>query len=285
MNYPKISIVTPSYNQAEFLELTIRSVLEQDYPNLEYIVIDGGSTDGSVDIIKKYSDRITYWVSENDKGQYDAINKGFSLTTGEIMGWINSSDIYYPWTFKIIAEIFENLKEVQWLTGMPTSLSLGNFPRGIKASKERNVYDIIRGDYKWIQQESVFWTRDIWNKSGGQLDCTVKYAEDFHLWLKFFEHSRLYNVSTILGGFRYHDIRRGGSDSASQYYSEAKDLFTKFKSNVTFKWKFRSFLVRIFFMNRKFPKKIIRKLNIFPWYQHYYISYNFFTNKWEIDTR
>lgn len=95
MNYPKISIVTPSFNQSEFLELTIRSVLDQGYPNLEYIVIDGGSTDGSVDIIKKYADKISYWVSEKDGGQYDAINKGFARSSGEIMGWINSSDLYY----------------------------------------------------------------------------------------------------------------------------------------------------------------------------------------------
>ena len=110
MKYPKISIVTPSFNQAEFLEQTICSVLNQNYPNLEYIIIDGGSTDGSVEIIKKYADKFTYWVSEKDNGQYDAINKGFSHTTGDIMGWINSSDIYYPWTLSMIAEIFEKIR-------------------------------------------------------------------------------------------------------------------------------------------------------------------------------
>ncbi len=95
MNYPKISIVTPSFNHAQFLEETILSVITQNYPNLEYVIIDGGSTDGSVDIIKKYEKHLTYWVSEPDNGHGDALNKGFAKSTGEIMAWINSDDKYY----------------------------------------------------------------------------------------------------------------------------------------------------------------------------------------------
>jgi len=110
---PKISVVTPSFNQGQYLEETIRSVLDQGYPNLEYFVMDGGSTDDSVEIIRKYADRLTGWVSEPDGGQMHAINKGFARATGDIMAWLNSDDKYCPWTFNVIGRIFAGLPEVR----------------------------------------------------------------------------------------------------------------------------------------------------------------------------
>ncbi|MBX3327372.1 MAG: glycosyltransferase, partial [Nitrospira sp.] len=112
----KISIVTPSFNQAQFIEETIESVLSQRDSNLEYVIVDGGSTDGSVDIIRRHAERLTHWMSQPDKGQYDAINKGFVKTTGEIMAWINSDDKYTPWAFSIVRELFTKFPQIEWLT-------------------------------------------------------------------------------------------------------------------------------------------------------------------------
>ena len=113
---PKISLVTPSYNQGHFLESTLLSVLSQDYPNLQYIVMDGGSTDSSAAIIEKYAGRLAYSCSEKDNGQYDAINRGFARATGEIMAWINSDDMYFPWTLRVVSDIMTAFPEVEWVT-------------------------------------------------------------------------------------------------------------------------------------------------------------------------
>ena len=115
MTTPRISIITPNYNQEDFLEQTILSVIGQNYPNLEYIIIDGGSTDGSVEIIKKYEKHLSHWVSEPDSGLYHALQKGFSRSTGEIMGWINSDDILHRKSLFVLAEVFSTNDEIDWL--------------------------------------------------------------------------------------------------------------------------------------------------------------------------
>ena len=117
MRTPKISVITPSYNQAQFLERTIRSVIEQDYSNREYIIIDGGSSDASADIIRRYADRLTYWVSEKDNGQAHAINKGFAKASGNLLCWLNSDDFYEPDTLPFIADYFKSNPEVDVVCG------------------------------------------------------------------------------------------------------------------------------------------------------------------------
>ena len=203
----KISIVTPSYNQAQFLEETIRSVIDQGYSELEYVIIDGGSADGSQEIIRKYQDYLHYWVSEPDKGHGDALNKGFEKTTGEIMAWINSDDKYMPWTFNAVAEIFSSLPHVNWIVGTNGWWD----PEGRlthAAIVHKNIYDFLLGRFDWIQQESVFWRRSLWESSGATINSSYDLMVDGELWCKFFLKDDLYHVRCVLGGYRSHDKNR-----------------------------------------------------------------------------
>ncbi|MFA5322629.1 MAG: glycosyltransferase family 2 protein [Smithella sp.] len=231
LSRPKISIVTPSLNQGHFIEDVIRSVLFQKYPNLEYVIIDGNSKDGSADIIRKYEQQLTYWVSEPDTGQYDAVNKGFRKTTGEIMGWINSDDKYLPWTFSIVAEIFAAFPHVEWLTTSHALQwdregravwcgGLGGYNKQafFKGANLPGRYWYATG---WIQQESTFWRRSLWERVNGQIDSSLKMAGDFDLWARFFHHAELYAVSTPLGGFRLHGDQKTGHNMRG-YIEEAE---------------------------------------------------------------
>jgi glycosyltransferase involved in cell wall biosynthesis len=229
-NWPKISIVTPSFNQGKFLEATIKSVLEQGYHSLEYVIIDGNSTDNSIDTIRKYEQQLTYWVSAPDGGQYDAINQGFAKTSGDIMAWLNSDDKYTPWAFSIIAEIFSTFPQVEWLTTSCNILwdSLGRAV-GCEYKPGFNRQAFLRGancpghdwySLGWIQQESTFWRRSLWERAGGHIDASMKMAGDFDLWARFCRHADLYSVATPLGGFRAHGDQKT-VHSMKAYYEEA----------------------------------------------------------------
>jgi glycosyltransferase involved in cell wall biosynthesis len=221
MNFPKISIITPSFNQGEFLEETILSVLNQGYPNIEYIIVDGGSTDNSIEIIKRYETRLSYWVSEKDNGMYDAIQKGFEKSSGDIMAWINSDDWYHPKSFFVVAEIFTNYKNVEWLQGLPSIIDEAGRIVAVHNFRKWSKYEFLIGEYEFIQQESCFWRRHLWDRSGGKLDISLKYAGDFALWLNFFSYAELYCTNTILGGFRARSKNQFSVDKLDEYREEA----------------------------------------------------------------
>jgi glycosyltransferase involved in cell wall biosynthesis len=224
MELPRISIITPSYNQAAFFRKTLDSVLDQNYPNLEYIVIDGGSTDGSTDILREYSSRLVYWVSEPDEGQSHALDKGFTRSTGEIMTWLNSDDVLLAGSLHTVGEIFARYPQIQWLTGQPANLDVHDQLR-VSPLKTGRFGALIR--HRWyhgrglgfIRQEGTFWRRSLWEKIGGSLDQAKHYAMDDELWRRFAQHAQLVTVDMPLAAFRTHPQQK--TAQLSRYYAEA----------------------------------------------------------------
>ena len=205
--WPRISIVTPSYNQGQFIEETIRSVLFQGYPNLEYIIIDGGSTDNSVEIIKKYEPWLAYWVTEKDRGQVHAINKGFALATGELAGWLNSDDIYFSGALKIVAE--------HWVAaGRPVSLITGTKLKG-DASLEvvtrlpqspLTIQHLLKRSI--LEQPSTFFPLNLFKDVGG-LDERYHNSLDYDLWLRMTRKGAgLYFTGVDLAITRIHPLTK-----------------------------------------------------------------------------
>lgn len=181
---PKISIVTPSYNQGAFIEETIRSVLLQSYPNLEYIIIDGGSTDGTVDIIRKYEKWLTFWVSEPDQGQSHALNKGFSRATGEIFGYINSDDIYAEHAFLETAAIYQRFNQPDLILGDCWICNEKLVPhKNFKAAWPETLSYFLMPFGSPFPQPSAFWRSDIHQKVGG-FNESLHYAFDREFFLR-----------------------------------------------------------------------------------------------------
>lgn len=181
---PKISIVTPSYNQSQFLEKTIRSVLDQGYPEIEYIIIDGGSTDESVKIIKKYEKHLKYWVSESDRGQSHAINKGFEQASGDLLGWVNSDDYYIQGTFHRAAELFVTHPKAGAIIGAGQYVNGSGEVISYKKPAEVSLGSL----YNWFDdvpfmQPSCFFSREAWKRCG-PLDENIHIAMDLDLWFK-----------------------------------------------------------------------------------------------------
>ena len=213
--WPKLSIVTPSFNQGRFIERTIRCILLQGYPNLEFIVIDGGSTDETLKIIEKYAPWISYWVSEPDSGMYDAINKGFAKSTGEFMGWSPTSDLYESGALRLVGRIFSEYKKVAWVTSnckVICNEKLEETGRYIVEGFSRKAFmkglNFLGGSRYarfMIQQQSTFWRRSLWEKCGGRMDDTMRGAGDFELWARFFASGeRLFCTDAPIGIYMEH---------------------------------------------------------------------------------
>lgn len=203
-SWPRITLVTPVLNGVRLLETAIRSVTDQDYPNLEYIVVDGGSTDGSLELLRRQEDRIAWWTSAPDDGMYDALNKGFARATGQVFGWLSATDVLHRGALFVVGGVFRDLSQVEWITGLPTGLTEEGATYSVGPRRRWTRRRFLLGANEHIQQESTFWRRSLWDRAGGRLDASQRMASDFELWLRFFRHARLYPVEGLIGGFRHH---------------------------------------------------------------------------------
>jgi len=223
---PLVSIITPSYNQAAYLEQTLTSVLEQDYPRLEYLVIDGASTDGSVDIIKKYADKLAFWVSEKDSGQSEAINKGLARAKGDILAWLNSDDYYLPGAIAAVIKVFEENPDVVLVYGNMLAVDAKGETINLLKYNQLNLADLLC--FQIIGQPAVFFRRESLKKAGG-LDATYHFLLDHHLWLRIALQGHILHVDKTWAAARYHAKAKNRA-KAAEFGREAFRIFDWAKS-------------------------------------------------------
>ncbi|MBI2061767.1 MAG: glycosyltransferase [Nitrospirae bacterium] len=217
---PLISIVTPSKNHGRFVEETIRSVLEQDYPHVEYMVLDGGSKDGTVDVIRRYQDRLAYWVSEPDGGQTDAINKGFARAKGEFLMWLNSDDFLLPGALRAVAEGFSSDPEVGIIHGDAITIDEDGNRRGVTRSGPFTLEGHITGKGPFMVQPSAFMRRKVM-ESIGPLDASLRYAMDYQVWLLAGYRFKFHYLPKVLSVYRDHPGTKR-SEINTRYHEEGK---------------------------------------------------------------
>jgi glycosyltransferase involved in cell wall biosynthesis len=272
-SFPKISVVTPSYNQGLFIERTIKSVIEQNYPNLEYIVIDGGSSDGTLEIIKKYENKLASWISEKDNGQSDAINKGFQIATGDIFCWLNSDDLFIEDTLRFVADFFMNNPDIDCLYG--NTINIDQNDNHLMARHElRFEKNIMLYALNFIQQPSTFWRRAVYEKIGG-LRNELHYTMDHEYWLRMYKNGvRFKYVEKFLSFYRWHEESKGilNSNLIKQERAALRKEYSNFPSFYALEEKIYILLKSYYRIKRQLIKIIkYRHIEIFP--AHFYIWY------------
>lgn len=220
--FPRITIITPSLNQGRFIESTIQSVLEQKYPDLEYIVVDGGSTDNTLDILQRYSGRLR-WISEKDAGQSDAINKGLHMATGDIIAFLNSDDLYLPNTLISVGRFFAGHPQAAWLSGRCINIDEHGHEIRRPITWYKNFW-LLWGSYNillvldYISQPATFWRRRVFEKVG-EFDTNEHYAFDYDFSLRTGQYFELWRSNRRLAAFRIHTTSKGSTAASTQFAS------------------------------------------------------------------
>ncbi|RMG57605.1 MAG: glycosyltransferase [Deltaproteobacteria bacterium] len=205
---PRVSIITPSFNQGRFIERTIVSILNQDWPNLEYIIVDGCSTDETVNVIKKYEEHIAWWVSEPDKGQTDAILKGLSRATGEFVTWVCSDDVLFPGAVRTMVEALIKDSSAGIVYGATAFIDENDRVIKVLSYRDMTLHSLLYEKHSTIAQPSSLMRRSVYEASGG-LDPSLSYTMDYDLWIKLLKISKAVNLGdVVLSGYRLHDVSK-----------------------------------------------------------------------------
>lgn len=258
----KISVVVPVFNMVNTIEQTLDSIWHQNYQNLQLIVVDGGSTDGTKEFLDKNSSKIDILISENDNGQYHAIQKGMNLVDGEVVSWLNADDVYFPWTFKSVDRCFAMHNSVDWIAGLPSFLDAeGDFSHTYNnlSSRPRNTIrkgGFRRNVYGYLQQESMFYKKSLWDSVGG-LNLDYELASDFELWLKFAEKTDIVAVNLPLAAFRI-DYNSRSKRLVNDYEKEVRSVLDEVGSH----FKIIELISRVNSFNKLIRSLIWRKQNI-----------------------
>lgn len=220
---PRISVVVPSFRQARFIRETLVSLLEENYPNLELIIVDGGSDDGTIEILREFNSQIAWWVSEPDRGQAHAINKGFARSTGDIMAWLNSDDRIVPGSLHLIARFFEAHPQVDIVYG--NRILINEESREIGRWILPSHSDRVLKWVDFVPQETLYWRRQAWQEVGGSLDESFQFAMDWDLLLRFSKAKlRFQHLPEFLGLFRIHETQKTSKQMASTGVKEIEKL-------------------------------------------------------------
>ncbi len=227
---PVISVITPVLNCVGYLERCIDSVLSQNYKNLEFIILDGGSTDGTLAIIRRYEKHLTFWKSSPDRGPYAAVQEGFQRSTGEIMTWINADDALAPYSLHLVACLLSASTKIAWVTGQDCIFTEDSEIELAPPISINGINYFNDGfDEPFIQQEGTFWRRDLWNRAGATLDLSLDLAADMELWTRFFTHEKLFVTSVPLGIFQRRDDQRSALFRA-RYIQEAYSVIQRIRA-------------------------------------------------------
>ncbi len=251
----KVSIVTPSFNQAKYLRRTIESVLKQDYTNLEYIIIDGGSTDGSIEIIKEYADKLAFWVSEPDKGQSDAINKGWRVASGQIFSWLNSDDMLSKNIIEDIVIHFNDDEKIGIVHGDAELIDKNDNIIGVFRGKRTNYHEMLIYQQKHVPQPSSFYRSEIVKKVK-YIDDSLELSMDFDLLLKISKSSKMYYLPMVISKFRIHSETKS-HNYIEAHWQESLKIIKQYRGSLHPYTIFRYYLYKLF---NALPNKLTKQV-------------------------